>query len=370
MKNTITVRKALKAIGEATGLRDREKQLRLLNEIREYVFSNRRELGVDLDVTLCPVIQSFCRKCAKCATSFRGFRLPSDTISVKLMAIDGRRVDILPHWRLPYDGVGASQCDPRLKLGRRHDSPLERDICPCNGGDGGVCLMLRSDAKCTQEVVIIGTTVEDRTEKITVQLEDTAVIKDYAWKDIEQVIFPDGAEGTVTLSQYEEIEGGEGAEERLLARYRCGDEIPMFQTYELIHGACLCPDMVVVVANRAYAEVNDDLEVLEFGHTLIVKMLAKFIVALNKPDLTDNERTNMAGWLSVAVAGLKGDASNRDEGFEMPQILRKPRKGGFLNSRRICSTSVGFAPVKSRNLPGEDQINPPLEPNCDGGNCD
>jgi hypothetical protein len=301
LKTCTTVGVALKAVKKAAALTDDARALELLNEIRQWVHSQQRQLGLDLSKTLCMEVQDFCGTCPT-DPAIRGFRLPGDTLSVDMVAINSGHVDVHSHWRLPYDGLSGTPCDGKWRLMDRGFRPTERDIvCGCSSTLRAFSCGATVES---QEMVVTGRTIEGREE--TVRMDVSAEPMEYPsirFTDVTRVSFPAGASGVVVLRD------DKGRE---LARYMPGDTVPIFRDYRLIGNDCTCIRNVVVVANHAYRDVFDACDIVEFGNVLVWKWLAKYIVAMGKSDKNGNDRANIVLWLQTATDLMVQEAAVTD----------------------------------------------------------
>lgn len=329
LKSCTTARIALRAIRDAVGLKDtpsnQRKSLEILNEIRQWVYSQQRQLAVDLSKTLCIQVQNFCSDCSSCAVTHRGFRLPQNTISVEAVQINNRHVDVHDHWRLPYDGIAGSPCDGQIRLIDSGYAPTERDIdclCPTQVSFQAI------NATCSEQLVIIsGITNEDLEEQFQLQVGPEITIAFPIFKRITQVHFPNGSDGVVVMRQ--------ASDYKELARYEPGLHVPKFREYRLVAANCACINNITVIANCSYADVYDECDVVEFGNVLVWKWLAKYLQSMGRGDLNGNDRANLTLWLQTATDMMVQEAAV-EEGENTVTIFQRAPLGqcGDLNAQR------------------------------------
>jgi len=83
LKNSTTLSKALRYIGQAIGETNKIKQLRIANDIRSYLYAKQTQLGLDLSIASCVELQCFNNFCpTRCDKKFYGFRLPADYTTI------------------------------------------------------------------------------------------------------------------------------------------------------------------------------------------------------------------------------------------------------------------------------------------------
>lgn len=321
LKSSATVKTARIEIGRALNQADAREQLRMLNLVREWVYANQRQLGLDLSVSLCVSVECFCDPCPTCPDkpAYRGFRLPLRFQSIETVRHRLDHVPVFSHWRIPYDGVSGFPNDNSIKLFDNGWSPLERDFSDCQPQQ----LRFWSE-KCSEQcqyMEVTGTTDEDHQETFRYKVEKTPKLSDERFRRIHSVSFGDGVSGRVILAE---------ARGRELARYDAGQTSPQFREYKVV-GGCN-PQQLVIISNCSFCNLTDDFDIVEFGNPLVWQTLARYVHLLNKSDKDSNDRANMNSYLQTAVSMMQ-EASAVDLSDTIgARVRRAPITGNRLST--------------------------------------
>lgn len=320
-RSCTTVRAARTEIGRALSQGNQKEQIRILNLIRAYLYANQRQLGLDLSTTFCIKVECFCEECPVCPDKplYRGFRLPTRFRALNKVEINSQHAPVFSHWRIPYDGPAGFPDSTKAKLYDNGFSPLERDFSSCHP-----TALRISQEKCTgntQTMTVTGRTLEDRVETFDYMLTNAAVLTNEVFKEVTQVSFPSGVDGTVIIAE---------PDGRELARYHCGQTVPKFREYKLKDGCC--PDNVIVTATSSYEDVYDDLDLVEHGNPLVWQTLARFIRLVNKDEKDSNDRANMKEYLALAVSLMVEQSAVEEGNVTQSRFRRASLKSGRLSS--------------------------------------
>ena len=310
LRTTTTVERARKIVGQAAALTRKEDQLKLMNEVRQWIYAKQDDLGIDLSIPFLVGVEPM--KFRNGASGY-GFRLPQTFQSVRAMEVNGIPVDVHSPLRSPYDGLAVTGTRYNVQAYQGQDTALERDfLCPGQ-------LSFQSNCDEDQCMTVSGQTVEGRLEKITYTVKKEKQESEEVWKNITEVYFEEPTKSVIRL-----FDG-----KRELARYLPQTTWPQFRQY-VLQGVSKC-STVLVRANRQLEDLVDDQDLVEFGESLVWQNLARAINMLNKADKDSNDRANMSLWIEAATDQMKSSAKV-DQGQATVHIFkRKPIYGGRLN---------------------------------------
>ena len=327
LKSSATVKTARQEIGRALSQTNPEEQLRVLNLIRQWAFSNQRQLGLDLSINFCAPVSYFCTECKPCGNQQLGIRLPGKYVSLEAVEYNGQHVPTHSAWRLPYDGVSGWEGDSRLKLFDNGFRALETDFTDCQP------TALRYVGKDCEKakMVVVGTTLEDREEEFEYEISGEAQITNEVFKSISTIRFCEPLSATVVVSE---------PDGKQLARFPCGTTALQFREYRILSPDCNCkPKVLILTANCSFENVYDDCDIVEFGSPLVWQTLARYIQLLNKSDKDSNDRANQKDYLQTAVSLITEQAAvesgeSTDWRFRRAPIKSKRLGSSYWGARR------------------------------------
>ena len=331
LRTSTTVEKARKIVGQAAGRSKKEDQLKLMNEVRQWIYANQIEWEIDLSVPFLVDLEVFQEEgtpyeyqydskrrgsshhhkdgyCHENKYCRYGFRLPPNFLSIKAMDIDGIPTVTKSCLRSPYDGITSPGSRLNVIAYDGGNKPLERDLSK------PAPITFVANTTEPQKMIVTGQTDDGIIQEVTYYVTSDKQVSDQIWSVIQQVYFPEPTKSVVRIFQGK----------RELARYPEGTIVPMFRQY-LLDGYCPTKcSTILVKGNRQFEDLTDDDELVEFGESLIWQNLARAINMLNKADKDQNDRENMALWQQAAISQIRASAQVEDGQSMEYRVKRKP----------------------------------------------
>lgn len=315
MKTVATVGEARQWVGEAIGQTNVEEQYKILNRVRQWVYSNRLDLGVETAFPFVVNVERFYEN----NRAYMGFRLPPSFDGLQAIKINDMPVASYSQWRTPYDGVSGRNAEG-VAIFDRGDKGLQRDLEQA----GPVEFVSQETTKASQEIVIKGQLTSGELKEVSYQCTKDAQFSMEIWSNIIGVSVPEGADGIISVRD---------EEGRELVRIDGGRKYPQFRSYEVT--GCVGAASIVVQANRRYEDLKDDRELVEFGGDLLWNLLAKAVDLIRMPDLSDNDRRNLDLYQSQAVSLMQQSAGSEAGESMLSKFQRKKvRSAGLYSQRR------------------------------------
>lgn len=317
-----TVARAGELMAETLGLRwpaDRHAIVGHINDFRDYLYIAFPELHLFDNVFHCISVATFPERCTVgCGnpSTYQGFVLPEDVMSLEAAFEYGDSLLLRSHWRASHFGVDSSSL-PRVEVEEMAEQTCtERPLIgPCG-------LKVFSDHRddTGMEVVVEATMADGSGKRLRFALLDDG------WSVIPQsviailsVSLPAGRKGHITLSQ---------TDGRELSVYAPHEVAPLYRKFRIARSR-RCGS-ILIQGNKRFVPVSCDTDVVEVGSRTVLKAAGSMLKF--RSNTTDTADLRRAGYdenrLREALVGLharsRGGASQDG-----------PVPSGPVNTRRI-----------------------------------
>jgi hypothetical protein len=293
--------------------------VRLANQIRRELYSMYAEVPMNIDVSECFAVQSFCLDCHDCASSYSGITLTNEMDGLESIFLSSEPIKYFSRWREQSMGMSVgTQCRFEA-IDQGAVFPFELDAGCCQG----CCIAFRAQFS------------EDNNKEVTVRYTDTAgydrhekiLLAEGQWMKTTYpaqkfhlpgaIVLPDLC-GPVVVGS---VSGDTITE---ISRYAPWERVPAYRRVKIL--GVEPGQRVLVKANRKFHDLYFDDEIVETDNERAWINLANYVTMHDLKNDNPNQMNIAKAYLADAKRLLVGDRSRSRGGLQETQFKLHPRK--------------------------------------------